>query len=77
MAKKQHAYTMQAKTSEENIHVTRYLQAKPLVVADPDVLLCFPTFPIPYFSKSQVNPTPPRMVQENLNVQEYMRERIK
>ena len=55
---------MHAKTSEEIIHATPYLQEKPIVVVDLDVLLCFPTFPLPYCSKSQVCHTPPRVIQE-------------
>ena len=56
---------MHAKTSEENIHATQYLQAKPDVVVDPNVLLCFPALPLPYFSKNLSMPHSPRVLQEN------------
>ena len=45
MTNKPHEYAMHSKTSEENIHATRYMQEKPIVVVYLDVLLCFPTFP--------------------------------
>jgi len=68
---------MHSKTSKEIMHATPYLQEKPIVVFDPDVLLCFPNFPFPSYSKSQVCQTPPKMFQETLSVQEYERDRIK
>ena len=43
---------MHDKSSEEIICVTGYLQEKPVVVADLDVLLCFPTLPFPSCSKT-------------------------
>lgn len=67
---------MHAKTSEEIIHATRYLQAKPDVAVDPNVLLRFPAPPLPSCSKSQVCHTPPRVLLENSSVQEYEREKI-
>jgi len=56
---------MHAKTSEENIHATRYLQEKPVVAIDNDDLLRFPTLPLPSFSKNPSMPHPPRALQEN------------
>jgi len=38
---------MHAKTSEENIDATWYLQEKPTVATDVNVLLQFPTLPLP------------------------------
>ena len=55
---------MHAKTSEENIHATWYLQEKPVVAVDPDVLLHFPALPLPSFSKSPSMPHPLRVLQE-------------
>jgi len=55
---------MHAKTSEENIHATWYLQQNHVVVVDPHVLLCFPTLPLPYLSKNPSMPHPPRVLQE-------------
>jgi len=74
MTNKLHAYAMHAKISEENIHATRYLQEKPDVVVDPDVLLHFITLPFPYFPKTSSRPHSPRIPQETLNVQEYEKE---
>ena len=65
---------MHAKTSKEIIHATRYLQAKPAVSADLDVLLCFPTLPLPSCSKSQVCHTPLRVLQKTLSFQEDERD---
>ena len=65
MTKRPHAYAMHAKTNEENTHATQYLQAKPVVVVNPDVLLRFPTLPLPSFSKTPSMPHPPRVLQEN------------
>ena len=62
ITKKPHACAMHAKTNKEIIYATRYLQVKPIVVVDPDVLLCFPALLFPYFSKSQVCDTPPRVL---------------
>ena len=56
---------MHATTSEENIHATRYLQAKPVVAVDPDDLLHFPALHFPSFSKNPSMPHPPRELQEN------------
>ena len=76
MTKKPHACAMHAKTSEENIHATWYLQAKTTVVVDPDVFLCFLALPFPSFSKTPSMPHPPLMLQESLRIEEYERERI-
>ena len=65
MTNKPNAYSMHAKTCEENIHATRYLQAKLVVVTDPDVLLHFPILPLPSFSKHPSMPHSPRVLQEN------------
>jgi len=43
---------MHAKTSEENIHATRYLQEKLIVFVDPSVLLRFHALPLPSWSKT-------------------------
>ena len=56
---------MHAKTSEENIHAIRYLQAKPIVVVDTDALLRFNALPFPSCSKNPSMPHPPRVLQEN------------
>lgn len=73
--KKPHACTMHAKTSNENIHATRYLQRNSIVVVDIDVLLCLHGFisllsPYPMYST---------LLQEcsekNLSFQEYEREK--
>ena len=42
---------MHAKTSEEIIHATQYLQEKPILDVDPNVLLQFPSLPFPSCSK--------------------------
>ena len=62
---KPHAYFMHAKTNEEVIHVTWYLQENVTVVVDHDVLLHFPTLPLPSCSKNPGMPHPPRVLQEN------------
>jgi len=67
MANKPHAYAMHAETSEENIHETWYLQAKPIVATYPVVLLQFPTFPLPSCSKTPSIPHSPKVLQENSN----------
>ena len=64
MTNKPHAYAMHAKTSEEKIHATQYLQEKPIVVVDLDVLLCFPSLPFPSCSKHPSMPHSPRVLQE-------------
>ena len=75
MTNKPHAYSLHAKTSEENIHATRYLQEKPDVVANPNVLLHFLSLPLPSCSKNPSMQHSPRMLKETLSVQEYGRER--
>jgi len=65
MTNKPHAYAMHAKTIEENIYKTWYLQEKPTVVADLDVLLRFPSLPLPSCSKIPNMEHPPRVLQEN------------
>ena len=75
MTKKPHAYSMHAKTSDKNIHATRYLQTKYDVVVDLDVLFFFPYFPFPSCSKNPSMPHSPRVLQETVSVQEYERER--
>ena len=45
MTKKLHPYAMHAKTSEENIYATWYLQEKPTIASDSDVPLHFPSLP--------------------------------
>ena len=64
MKNKPHAYAMHAKISEENIHATRYLLEKAIVDVDPDVLLHFPTLPLPYCSKIPSMQHPLRVLQE-------------
>ena len=49
---------------EEKMHATQYLQVKPVVANDPDVLLHFPSFPLTSCSKFQVCDTPPTVLQE-------------
>ena len=56
---------MHSKTSEENIHVTQYLQEKHVVVADPNVSLHFLSLPSPSYSKTPSMPHSPRLLQEN------------
>ena len=53
---KPHAFSMHAKTSKEIVHATWYLKEKLIVVADPDVLLCLPALPFPYYSKTPTIP---------------------
>ena len=65
MTQKPHAYAMHAKTSEENIHATQYLQNKYVVVVDPDDLLYSPALPLPSFLKYPTMRHPPRVLQEN------------
>ena len=65
MTKNPHAYYMHAKTSEENIHATQYLQVKPIVVVDLDILLRFLALPFPSCSKTPSMPHSPRVLQEN------------
>jgi len=65
MTNKPHAYAMHAKTSEENIHATWYLQEKPVVAVDPDVLLYLPALPFPSCSKNLSVSHPLRVLQEN------------
>ena len=62
---------MHAKTSEEKIHATRYMQKTTIVVVDPDVLLHVISLPLPYFPKTPSMPHSPRVLQETLSVQEY------
>jgi len=66
MTKNPHAYVMHAKTSEENNYATWYLQGKPIVVVDHNVLLHFPALPFPSCSKNPSIPHPPRVLQEKL-----------
>lgn len=66
---------MNAKTSEENIHATQYLQGKPIVNVDPNVLVQFSTLPFPSCSKNPSMPHPLRVLQETLSVEEGERER--
>ena len=66
---------MHAKTSEENIHATRYLQAKTIVVVDLDVLLHFPALPLPSYFKTPSMSHSPRVLQEN-SMSKSMIERI-
>ena len=56
MTNKPYAYSMHAKTSEENRPTTRYLEEKLIVVVDPNVLLCFPALPLPSHSKTPSMP---------------------
>lgn len=56
MTNKPHGYPKHAKTSEENTHTNRYLQEKPIVAADPDILLHFPALPFPSCSKTPSMP---------------------
>lgn len=56
---------MHAKNSEKNIHATQYLQGKPTVADDFDVLLRFLSLPFPSFSKTPIMPHPLRALQEN------------
>jgi len=65
MINKPHANAMHAKTSEENIHATQYLQAKLVVAADPNVLLRFPALPLPSCSKHPSIPHSPIVLQKN------------
>ena len=67
MTNKPHAYAMHAKTSEENIHATRYLQEKPVVVVDPDVLLDG----VDTWSFGAIRERKSRKVQEDIRINNY------
>ena len=67
---------MYAKTSEEIIHTTRYLQSKPVVAVDPDVLLHFPNFPFSFLLKIPSTPHSSKSALRKLKVSKSMRERI-
>ena len=56
MTNKPRAYAMYSKTNEENIHATLYLEEKPIVVSNPDVLLHFRSLPFPPCSKTPSMP---------------------
>ena len=71
-----HAYTMHAKNSEENIHVTQYLQSNPDIDVDPDVHLWFPALIFPSCSKLPNIHTLQECSKKTLSIQEYERERI-
>jgi len=64
MTNKPHAYAMHAKTSEENMHATWYMQEKLIVDVDPGVLLDFPTLPLPSYSKHISMPHSPIVLQK-------------
>ena len=66
---------MHAKTSEENIHATRYLQSIPTVAVNLDAHLRFPPLPFPSCSKSPSIHTLKECPGTNLSIQEYERER--
>ena len=77
MTKKPHAYSIHAKISEENIHATWYLQEKPIVAADLDVLLRFSAIHFPSCSKTPSMPHSSKSAQKkNLSVQEYKSDKI-
>ena len=75
ITKKPHACAMHAKNNNEIIHGTWYLQEKPTIVANTDVLLHFPSFPLPSISNSQVIHTPPRKLQVTKSMREIIEER--
>jgi len=61
---------MHAKTSKEIIHATRYLQVKPTIIVDPDIILCFPSFS----KNSKYTSLLQECSKKTLSVQEYERE---
>lgn len=63
------ALAMHAKTSEENIHPTWYLQEKSTVVVDLDVLLHFLTLPFPSCFETPSMKNPPRVLQDKSKCQ--------
>ena len=69
-----HAYTTHAKTSEENIDATRYLQSNIVVIGDPNVHLCFHSLPFPSYSKTPRIQTLQYFSKKSLSIQEYERE---
>ena len=66
---------MHAKTSEENIHATQYLQGKPIVVSDVDVLLRFPSLPLPPCSKTPSMPHSSKSAPRKLYMSKSVRKR--
>ena len=66
MTNKPHEYAMHAENSEENVHATRYLQEKLVVVIDPNVLLRFLALPFPPCSKHPSIQHSPRVLQKKI-----------
>ena len=64
MTKKPHAYAMHAKTNKETIHETNYVQEKPVVFVDHNILFHFRALPSSSCSKSQEYQTRSRFIKK-------------